>query len=118
MASPGPLALAAARPVAGITNASLMRPVAQRLPAYAWRWARPARSFSLPATLFRPLDRPSAFRSPTAVGLSSQYRMFGGLGSRSGSYGISRGLLATREATANRNPNSATAQNAFYQLLL
>jgi len=32
--------------------------------------------------------------------------------------GISRSLLATREATANRNPNNATAQNAFYQLLL
>lgn len=42
-----------------------------------------------------------------------------GFGSRSsGAGGISRGLLATREATANRNPNSATAQNAFYQLLL
>ncbi len=32
--------------------------------------------------------------------------------------GISASLLATREATANRNPNSATAQNAFYQVLL
>ena len=40
------------------------------------------------------------------------------IGSRAGPNGISRGLLATREATANRNPNSATAQNAFYQLLL
>ncbi|KAG7119732.1 Mitochondrial inner membrane i-AAA protease supercomplex subunit like protein [Verticillium longisporum] len=28
------------------------------------------------------------------------------------------GLLQTREAAANRNPSSATAQNAFYQLLL
>ncbi|CAI4212557.1 unnamed protein product [Parascedosporium putredinis] len=35
-----------------------------------------------------------------------------------GSNGISRSLLATREATANRNPSSATAQNAFYQLLV
>lgn len=32
--------------------------------------------------------------------------------------GISRNLLANREAAANRNPNSATAQNAFYQVLL
>ncbi|KAK2042857.1 ATP-dependent metallopeptidase HflB [Colletotrichum somersetense] len=31
---------------------------------------------------------------------------------------ISRNLLASREAAANRNPASATAQNAFYQLLL
>ena len=32
--------------------------------------------------------------------------------------GISRNLLATSEASANRNPNSATAQAAFYQILL
>lgn len=32
--------------------------------------------------------------------------------------GISRNLLENREAAANRNPNSATAQNAFYQVLL
>jgi ATP-dependent metalloprotease len=31
---------------------------------------------------------------------------------------VSRDLLANREAAANRNPNSATAQNSFYQLLL
>ncbi len=40
-----------------------------------------------------------------------QYRGFG-------TGGISRSLLANREAAANRNPNSATAQNAFYQVLL
>lgn len=40
-----------------------------------------------------------------------QYRGFG-------SGGISRSLLASREAAANSNPNSATAQNAFYQVLL
>lgn len=116
MSSAGPLALAAARPVAGIANASRVRPLAQRLPIYASPWARPARTFYLPATPAR-LDKPSPFRSPI-VGQSSQYRMFG-FGLRSGgANGISRGLLATREATANRNPNSATAQNAFYQLLL
>jgi len=35
-----------------------------------------------------------------------------------GTGGTSRSLLANREAAANRNPNSATAQNAFYQALL
>jgi ATP-dependent metalloprotease len=35
-----------------------------------------------------------------------------------GTGGISRSLLANREAAANRNPTSATAQNAFYQVLL
>ncbi|KAH6620827.1 P-loop containing nucleoside triphosphate hydrolase protein [Chaetomium sp. MPI-SDFR-AT-0129] len=40
-----------------------------------------------------------------------QYRGFG-------TGGVSRDLLANREASANRNPNSATAQNSFYQLLL
>ena len=37
---------------------------------------------------------------------------------RFGVGGISRTILASREAAANRNPNSATAQNAFYQALL
>jgi len=32
--------------------------------------------------------------------------------------GISRDLLAAREAAANCNPNSASAQASFYQLLL
>ena len=35
-----------------------------------------------------------------------------------GSGALSTHLLATREAAANRNPGSATAQDAFYQLLL
>jgi ATP-dependent metalloprotease len=37
---------------------------------------------------------------------------------RFGTSNIPRDLLANREAAANRNPNSATAQNSFYQLLL
>ncbi|KAM0276961.1 hypothetical protein ACHAQH_006196 [Verticillium albo-atrum] len=51
-------------------------------------------------------------RGPTtrALGLL-QCRAFG-------TNGISRNLLAAREAAANRNPSSATAQNAFYQLLI
>lgn len=32
--------------------------------------------------------------------------------------GISRNLLENRESAANRNPSSASAQNAFYQVLL
>lgn len=35
-----------------------------------------------------------------------------------GNGGISRNMLANLEAAANRNPNSATAQNAFYQVLI
>ncbi|KAK1836074.1 mitochondrial inner membrane i-AAA protease supercomplex subunit YME1 [Podospora conica] len=35
-----------------------------------------------------------------------------------GTDGISRTILASREAAANRNPTSPTAQNAFYQALL
>lgn len=35
-----------------------------------------------------------------------------------GTSGISQSILASREAAANRNPQSATAQNAFYQVLL
>jgi len=35
-----------------------------------------------------------------------------------GTHGISQNLLANRESAANRNPTSATAQNAFYQVLL
>lgn len=35
-----------------------------------------------------------------------------------GTSGVSRDLLANREGAANRNPNSATAQSSFYQLLL
>ncbi|ROT43478.1 ATP-dependent metallopeptidase HflB [Sodiomyces alkalinus F11] len=50
-----------------------------------------------------------------SLGLLLHTRPFGSSG---GSGGISRNLLASREAAANRNPNSATAQNAFYQLLL
>jgi len=35
-----------------------------------------------------------------------------------GTSSVSGNLLANREAAANRNPTSATAQNAFYQVLL
>jgi ATP-dependent metalloprotease len=58
--------------------------------------------------------RPSPLQSltwPAQLRPQQQYRGFG-------TGGISRSLLANREAAANRNPNSATAQNAFYQILL
>ena len=55
------------------------------------------------------LYRPSPWKA--TLGPRQQYRGFG-------SGGISRSLLASREAAANSNPDSATAQNAFYQVLL
>jgi ATP-dependent metalloprotease len=50
----------------------------------------------------------STLRSAAALQQSRQF----------GSGGISRSILANREAAANRNPTSGTAQNAFYQALL
>ncbi|KAI0136967.1 P-loop containing nucleoside triphosphate hydrolase protein [Xylariales sp. AK1849] len=67
------------------------------------------RFYSSPAAA----SRASAFSSPllrTATAIS-QRRSF-----QSG--GLSRNLLAHMEESANRNPTSATAQNAFYQALL
>lgn len=51
-----------------------------------------------------------------AVGLSTYTRLLQTRGFSTG--GISRNMLANLEAAANRNPNSPTAQNAFYQVLL
>lgn len=51
--------------------------------------------------------------------LQGQYHGVFGVKARGfGTAGISQTLLANREAAANRNPSSATAQNAFYQVLL
>ncbi|KAF9877631.1 ATP-dependent metallopeptidase HflB [Colletotrichum karsti] len=59
---------------------------------------------------------PSPMRATTlGLGLALQQRQQRHFGSN---HGISRNLLASREAAANRNPGSATAQNAFYQLLI
>ncbi|KAH7040652.1 cell division protease ftsH [Microdochium trichocladiopsis] len=63
-----------------------------------------ARSFSSSSTL-RPFQA-SHFHSQLR-----QWRAFN-------TGGTSRNLLAHMEEAANRNPNSATAQNAFYQALL
>ncbi|CAJ2512107.1 Uu.00g077320.m01.CDS01 [Anthostomella pinea] len=62
----------------------------------------------------RPMSTSAVFRmSPTPFARMdmSQRRSF-----QSG--GLSRNLLAHMEESANRNPTSATAQNAFYQALL
>jgi len=55
--------------------------------------------------------QPLRWATPTATPLRFQYRSFG-------SAGIPRSILANREAAANKNPDSATAQAMFYQLLL
>ncbi|KAJ1337904.1 ATP-dependent metalloprotease [Microdochium nivale] len=64
----------------------------------------PSRSFSS-SSILRPFQI-SQFRSQL-----QQWRPFG-------TGGTSRNLLAHMEEAANRNPSSATAQNAFYQALL
>lgn len=56
------------------------------------------------------ITTPQRFSGTGTIGFG-QYRSFG-------TGGVSRDLLANREASANRNPNSASAQNSFYQLLL
>ncbi|KAK2735341.1 intermembrane space aaa protease iap-1 [Colletotrichum kahawae] len=60
----------------------------------------------------RPAIPSSPMRATLGLGLALQQRHLGS------NHGISRNLLASREAAANRNPQSATAQTAFYQLLL
>ncbi|KAL3297862.1 ATP-dependent metallopeptidase HflB [Colletotrichum asianum] len=60
----------------------------------------------------RPAMPSSPMRATLGLGLALQQRHLGT------NHGISRNLLASREAAANRNPQSATAQTAFYQLLL
>lgn len=61
------------------------------------------------------IQRSSLLSVSHPIGLSS----FGILQARGfANGGISRNMLANLEAAANRNPNSPTAQNAFYQVLL
>lgn len=61
-------------------------------------------------------QQPSWTTCSRAVRLSLYTSLLQKRGFNSG--GISRNMLANLEAAANRNPNSATAQNAFYQVLL
>lgn len=68
----------------------------------------PARSYST----LNPLRLSSLRPAPKINGLSKlqQRRLLFG--------GLSQNILAQKEKTANNNPNSASAQNAFYQALL
>ncbi|CAK7562807.1 MAG: i-AAA protease yme1 [Sporothrix epigloea] len=68
---------------------------------------------SSPARPLLALSRPSA--SHAAQGLIARLQQQRALAL---SGGISRNLLENREAAANRSPNSPSAQNAFYQVLL
>ncbi|EME84678.1 uncharacterized protein MYCFIDRAFT_173622 [Pseudocercospora fijiensis CIRAD86] len=71
-----------------------------------------ARSFST-TTRFGPLTLRAPSKT-TFVGFSQQRTLFGS----SWASNMNRNLLAHLEQTANNNPGSATAQNAFYQALL
>ncbi|KAK3724802.1 i-AAA protease yme1 [Vermiconidia calcicola] len=72
-----------------------------------------SRSFPT-TTRFGPFSLRTRSKSTSLVGLSQQRTLFGSSwGSTS-----NRNLLAHMEQTANNNPGSATAQNAFYQALL
>ncbi|KAK0652112.1 putative ATP-dependent peptidase [Cercophora newfieldiana] len=88
--------------------------------------ASPLLRRSLSALISRPLGTPYAarlmstyqpIRSPSSFCTPLTYRLLQSRGFGSGN-GISRAVLASREAAANRNPSSATAQNSFYQALL
>lgn len=59
-----------------------------------------------------PFKRPTSFSRLSNVGLAQQRALFGS------NSNTSQSLLAHMEQTANNNPQSATAQNAFYSALL
>ncbi|GKT87185.1 LOW QUALITY PROTEIN: ATP-dependent metallopeptidase [Colletotrichum tofieldiae] len=97
---PAALALSATSP---LLRRAVMQPATMQS---VYRLATASASSARPVVPF--------MRSP-GLGLAlqqHQQRLFGT------NQPISRNLLASREAAANRNPGSATAQNAFYQLLL
>ncbi|KAI9375305.1 P-loop containing nucleoside triphosphate hydrolase protein [Aspergillus egyptiacus] len=62
------------------------------------------------STLATPLDRHRLCPSYNALRRSEKHRLLFG--------GPSHTMLAQKEKTANNNPNSVSAQNAFYQALL
>ncbi|KAM7201167.1 mitochondrial inner membrane i-AAA protease supercomplex subunit YME1 [Naviculisporaceae sp. PSN 640] len=97
-----------ATPVMAVTNPLLRR-------SFAALVSRPL-GVRFMSTHQTPRFQHLRWSSPTAVRplefhSQSQSRGFG-------SGGIPRSILANREAAANRNPDSATAQALFYQLLL
>ncbi|KAK3937324.1 mitochondrial inner membrane i-AAA protease supercomplex subunit YME1 [Diplogelasinospora grovesii] len=121
---PQPQYIVAGRSVANLSPSNISSDMAA-MPQRSLAMANPLIRRSFSALMSRPLghampglralhtyqpSRMQPFRW-TANPQTLQYRGFG-------TGGISRSLLASREAAANRNPNSATAQNAFYQVLL
>ena len=105
-------------------RAQTTRDIVSAMPRGTLRYASPltrtftslspaARSFST-TTRLGPFTLRAPPKSTSLVGLIQQRTLFGNSwGSTS-----SRNLLAHMEQTANNNPTSATAQNAFYQALL
>ncbi|EMC98362.1 hypothetical protein BAUCODRAFT_32394 [Baudoinia panamericana UAMH 10762] len=76
-----------------------------------------ARAFSTTSTIrFAPITLRSPPPRTTFVGFSQQRSLFGATWGQQNN--PSHNLLAQMEQTANNNPGSATAQNAFYQALL
>ncbi|KAK4545897.1 hypothetical protein LTR36_002461 [Oleoguttula mirabilis] len=92
------------------------------MPKGSLRYASPLRPFSslsLASRSFSSTTRlgPFTLRAPPTtvfVGFSQQRTLFG----TSWGQATNRNLLGHTEQTANNNPGSATAQNAFYQALL
>lgn len=98
------------------TTASSYRPLREiNLPGGLSISSPPARHHLLPMSPFQPIMPTTMLRSlranttgPATVMQRSSF----------GTGGFNRDVLASREAAANRNPTSASAQNAFYQALL
>lgn len=82
--------------------------------SYATLLARPPTA--LPAFRFMSTYQPSRMQQFSWINTQHRFRNIQHRNFNTG--GVPRDLLANREAAANRNPNSATAQNSFYQLLL
>ncbi|KAL1973378.1 hypothetical protein VTN31DRAFT_6013 [Thermomyces dupontii] len=102
------LASGSPRTSAVMTLSSVLGQNTLRTAQLALRTARPAPSVRLYSSLSSPhLRRPSRVHGMSQ--LQQQRYIFGG---------PSQNLLAQKEQTANNNPGSASAQNAFYQALL
>jgi ATP-dependent metalloprotease len=110
------MGLASSSPLTPPTAASMLR----AMPKGTLRYASPLpRTFSTASRSFSITTRlePFNLRAPSTtslVGLQQQRTLFGS----SWAQNASRSILAHLEQTANNNPGSATAQNAFYQALL
>jgi ATP-dependent metalloprotease len=94
------------------TSTNMANPLMRR--SYAALMARPLTT--LPG--FRSMSTYQPSRLQQFAWIDTQHLFAHSQTRRFGTGGVPRDLLANREAAANRNPNSATAQNSFYQLLL